>query len=168
METPWDYEELADVLAHETAVQRDLLAAAIAMNEAVKLHNDEKVRALTGLFDTLSGQMEDLEAQRIELCRNFARTTLHTDVTVKLATIVASAPEGLSARITECGQKLKSGVMELARLTTETRVFIEAHLSGISNNVQLLCQHANKLNNYRFSGTVDPSPVRRTLVNRTA
>ena len=168
MDTLFDFEALTTILSDESAVQQNLIAAARAMNEAVRQRNVEQIHACTQAYDTFSGRMEELEIRRMALCRQFSRIRLGSDVVIKLASIESAAEGTVKNLIAELGSVLRRGVAELTRLATENRILLEAHISGITHNIETLCQTQNHLANYRFSGAKDTTPLRRNLLPQTA
>jgi len=145
-----------------------MIATARFLNEAVRGQNVERVHTCTLAYDTLAGRLEELENRRIALCRSFAQICLGTETTVKLATIESAAEGPFRKLIGDLGTNLRRGVADLTKLATENRILLEAHINGITHNVETLCQKQNHLANYRFTGAKDMTPLRRNLLNQTA
>ena len=162
------FEELKYILTDELKIHNELVKIAGEMSNAIKEKNVDLVQMLTGKYDTIIGQVEFIEARRLELCDRIAKTVKPENHHMNLINLIKIMPKEEQKPFTELRASLKGKIDELVKINTSNRLLLNESLMAIKKNFELFSQFQNKFNGYKKSGTMDKKTVKRTIVNQTA
>lgn len=146
------YEELEKNLAQELQIHNSLLAAAHSFNNAIKNNDLDSLQKYTIVYDEHICQIEKLEENRIQLCKDLSQTDSSSNKPVKLDTILKTAPENIKERIHEIRSSLKEKIKHLYRINTSNQILIQEAMNLITTTFTIVGNSCNKLSPYNGKG----------------
>ncbi len=161
-------EKLIEILTEELRVHADLLRFARAMNDAIKTSDLSLIGSATERYDALSGQMEDLEERRLEVCRRIAARPDIRRHHLTLRDIIALASDPRKSKLTQLRNSLRSSIMELTGLNTENNILLKESLTAITRSFEVVSVRTTAPSGYRKGGNAGPTTTVRHLINKTA
>jgi len=161
-------EQLVEILTEELRVHSELLQSAQSMNDAVKSSDLSAIRNTTERYDTLSGQMEELEERRLGICRLVASLPGIGRHHLTLRDIIALVPSPLKGTLTQLRNSLRRNIMELSSLNTENNILLDESLTAITKSFEVVSVRTTAPSGYKRSGNAGPTTTVKHLINKTA
>lgn len=160
--------KISSVISDEMQVHESLVIAAQHMNDSIKRRAVKELQQYTNHYDSLIGRMEELEERRLEVSDAYAKNICnknHMPLTAIISTIENDADKNTlqNMRI-----KIKENISILTRLNTANRILLEAALSAITKNFEIMLKTREKFQGYGNSGTVSSRNISRNLLNKIA
>jgi len=160
-------QKLRSVLETELGAHDRLLAAAQAMNAALKGGQVAEVKRHAARYDELTVQIERLEEQRLAVCDAIARSA-GLNGHPNLSAIIAALPAEHRSNLDSVRLGLKRAITGLTKANTSNRVLIESALTNVAQIMDVLTRPDTRLAGYKKHGGMDTRPVRKTLFNQIA
>ncbi len=160
------FEDLKTVLTDELTLHSELVNAAEKMNHAIKEKNVEAVHSMTGIYDSIIGQIDTLEAKRLEICDGIAQkgNPPKKHMTLQSALTLLSKKE--QEPFFDLRKALKDKVNSLSRINTANELMLNETLLAVSKKFELITHFEVKKGSYKNTGTMDTATVRRNIVNQ--
>jgi len=160
-------QKLRTVLESERGAHDQLLAAAEAMNTALKGGQVAEVKRNAARYDELTVQIERLEEQRLAACDAIARSA-GLNGHPNLSAIIAALPVEHRGNLDTVRSDLKRAITGLTKVNTSNRVLIESALTNVAQIMNVLTRPDTRLSGYKKHGGMDTRPVHRTFFNQIA
>jgi flagellar biosynthesis/type III secretory pathway chaperone len=159
--------QLIAVLTEELKVHENLVEIAQKMNDAIKRREIRDVQQQTQRYDVLVGRLEELEEQRLAACDAFAETggQRHLTLTAIISTLKMEPQRG---ELSKLRSLLKEKLMALSRLNTANHILLEASLTIIAKNFELMLRTREKFQGYGHGGAATSRIVTRNFLNKIA
>ncbi len=156
------------ILRDELRLHRDLLRAAQDMGEAIKSKEIGAVQSLTGRYDELVGEIEQLEEQRLAACDQFAAEHDLPQRHVSLRMVLSRTASSSRENMRDLQKALKEIINDLTRVNMANRILMEESLRAFSKTVELRATASVRKNGYGRTGALDTKPIVRPMVNQKA
>ncbi len=163
-----EIDRLTEILTEELRVQSDLLQSAQKMNDAIKSSDLSLIGNATERYDTLSGQMEDLEERRLGVCREIAALPHVGRHHLTLRDIIGLITGPKKSTLIDLRNTLRKNIMELTRLNTENNILLRESLSAITKSFEVVSVRTSAGAGYKRSGSAGPTTTVKHLINKTA
>lgn len=163
------FEDLAAILAEETAAHELLLDAAQKMNAAARERDLEGVRAQTTRLDEQAVYIEQIEARRAACCTALGRTLdpAHTGAT-RLAAIITQAPPAIRERLTALRTALKRSIGKISAVNIANRILLADGIRFAHRKLDRMARAGTAFVHYRQGGASYAAGITfHPFINRT-
>lgn len=161
--------ELVDLLQKQEEIHDELISSATIMGNCIKEKNIAGIQEITSRYDHLTGQVENIEIKRLELCDKIALEKLATVAHLNLKGILNILDDKDDKKVLEDKRNsLKKKIETFSKLNMRNNILIEDRIEDIDSNVKIIADQVNKPAGYGKAGTMSSGKVNKHMLNRIA
>jgi flagellar biosynthesis/type III secretory pathway chaperone len=160
--------QLLSILEKQSDLHNDLIKIAENMNKAIKKNDINKIHILTSQFDEYTGQIDQMETKRLELCDKIALISKSKLKHLTLQQIIQLLPGNYVQSFIQIKTELKQKILDLKKINSSNQILLNESLLLIKKDFEFMAKIKNKLNGYGQNGKIDTKTTQRNIVNHIA
>ena len=160
--------ELKSILEKQLDLHKDLIRIAGNMNSAIKKNDINEIHALTCKFDEYTGQIDQLETKRLEICDKIAILSKSESKHLNLQQIIQLLPKNSAQSFMRLKIELKQKLLDLKKINSSNQILLNESLLLIKKDFEFMARLQNKLSGYGQNGKIEVKAVKRSIVNHIA
>jgi flagellar biosynthesis/type III secretory pathway chaperone len=161
-------EKLYDLLCRERDIHDRLIETATTMNTMLKEHTAESIRECSAQYDEYIYQIEQCEAQRLEVCDILAKQLVPHKRHINITDIIHLLEEQDRERFAAVRAELSEKMKQLSKINTSNQIWLEEALNHMSRTVSILTRAKSYVSGYKKKGEINQQLMPSSIINKKA